>query len=306
MSVLSQPYFHDEAAAYEKLESIVWPNGPTCPHCGAVDRIYPLTGKTTRIGLKKCGHCRQQFTAKVGTVFESSHVPLYKWFQAAYLLCSSKKGISAHQLHRVLEVTYKTAWFMAHRLREAMTTMGMEPMGGEGVTVEVDETFIGRDKSIKPDHEKKGRGYAHKHKILALVDRSTGRARAMVVDSLKAKDLMPILAENIVKETTICTDEAGQYVRVGKHFARHGVVRHNAGEYGRGDIYTNTIEGYFSIFKRGMKGVYQHCAKKHLHRYVAEFNFRYNERGTSDGERTALALAGAIGKRLMYRDSLGA
>jgi len=302
MSVLSQPYFHDEAAAYQKLESIVWPNGPTCPHCGAVDRIYPLAGKTTRIGLKKCGYCRQQFTVKVGTVFESSHVPLYKWFQAAYLLCSSKKGISAHQLHRVLEVTYKTAWFMAHRLREAMTTMGMDdPMGGDGAIVEVDETFIGRDKSIKPDHEKKGRGYAHKHKVLALVDRTTGRARAMVVNSLKAKDLMPILAENIAKETAVCTDEAGQYVHLGKHFARHGVVRHGIGEYGRGETHTNTIEGYFSIFKRGMKGVYQHCAKKHLHRYVAEFNFRYNERAHADQERTRIALSGIVGKRLTYR-----
>ncbi len=304
MSVLSKPYFHDEAAAVAKLEEIIWPNGPTCPHCGGVERIYDLKGASTRIGLKKCGQCRKQFTVKVGTVFESSHVPLHKWFQAAYLLCSSKKGISAHQLHRVLEVTYKTAWFMAHRLREAMTTIGFdEPMGGEGITVEVDETFIGRDKTMKPDHEKKGRGYAHKHKILALVDRSTGRARAMVVDSLKAKDLMPILAENIDKETTVCTDEAGQYVHLGKHFHGHGVVRHGMGEYGRGDTHTNTIEGYFSIFKRGMKGVYQHCAKKHLHRYVAEFNFRYNERSQADTSRTAIMLAGVTGKRLTYRRS---
>ncbi|MEW5993027.1 MAG: IS1595 family transposase [Candidatus Zixiibacteriota bacterium] len=303
MSVLSQPYFHDEAAAVAKLESIVWPEGPTCPHCGAVDRIYDLKGSSTRIGLKKCGHCRKQFTVKVGTVFESSHVPLHKWFQATYLLCSSKKGISAHQLHRVLEVTYKTAWFMAHRLREAMATMGMEPMGGEGAVVEVDETFIGRDKSVKPDHEKKGRGYAHKHKILALVDRKTVRARAMVVDSLKAKDLMPILAENIAQETTVCTDEAGQYVHLGKHFNGHGVVRHGIGEYGRGETHTNTIEGYFSIFKRGMKGVYQHCAKKHLHRYVAEFNFRYNERSLTDTERTTTVLQNVIGKRLTYHIS---
>lgn len=303
MSVLNKPYFHDEAAAFAKLEEIVWPNGPVCPHCGATDRVYDIKGESARIGLKKCGHCRKQFTVKVGTVFESSHVPLYKWFQATYLICSSKKGISAHQLHRVLEVTYKTAWFMAHRLREAMTTMGIEPMGGEGVVVEVDETFIGNDRTVKPKHEKKGRGYAHKYKVFALVDRSTGRARAMVVDSLKAKDLMPILAENIAKETVICTDEAGQYVHVGKHFAEHGVVRHNQGEYGRGPIHTNTIEGYFSIFKRGMKGVYQHCAKKHLHRYVAEFNFRYNERKIDDSQRANLLLESAVGKRLLYRDS---
>lgn len=303
MSVLSAPYFHDEEAAYAKLESIVWPNGPVCPHCGGYERIGKLAGSATRIGVHKCYQCRKQFTVKVGTVFESSHVPLYKWFQATYLLCSSKKGISAHQLHRVLEVSYKTAWFMAHRLREAMATMGMEPMGGEGAVVEVDETFIGRDKSVKPDHEKKGRGYAHKHKVLALVDRKTGRARAMVVDSLKAKDLMPLLAENIAPETAVCTDEAGQYVHLGKHFNGHGVVRHGIGEYGRGETHTNTIEGYFSIFKRGMKGVYQHCAKKHLHRYVAEFNFRYNERSLTDTERTTTVLQNVIGKRLTYHIS---
>ncbi|MFC7334089.1 IS1595 family transposase [Rhodocista pekingensis] len=303
MSVLSAPYFHDEAAAYAKLESIVWPNGPMCPHCGGVERIGKLAGSATRIGVHKCYQCRKQFTVKVGTVFESSHVPLYKWFQACYLLCSSKKGISSHQLHRVLEVTYKTAWFMTHRLREAMSVLGFEPMGGEGETVEVDETFIGTDRTIKPHGEKKGRGYAHKFKVLALVDRKTGRARSMVVDSLKAKDLTPILKANIAPESTVCTDEAGQYVHLSREFAAHGVVRHNKGEYGRGPVHTNTIEGYFSIFKRGMKGVYQHCAKKHLHRYLAEFEFRYNERRLTDSERASVALAGVVGKRLMYRDS---
>lgn len=301
MSVLSAPYFHDEEAAYAKLESIVWPNGPVCPHCGGVERIGKLAGRATRIGVHKCYQCRKQFTVKVGTVFESSHVPLYKWFQACYLLCSSKKGISSHQLHRVLEVTYKTAWFMTHRLREAMRTLGFEPMGGEGETVEVDETFIGNDRTVKPKGDKKGRGYAHKHKVLALVDRKTGRARSMVVDSLKAKDLTPILRENIAKESTVCTDEAGQYTHLGNEFAAHGVVRHGQGEYGRGPIHTNTIEGFFSIFKRGMKGVYQHCAKKHLHRYLAEFDFRYNNRGTDDLTRAGVALTGIVGKRLTYR-----
>lgn len=303
MSVLNKPYFSDEAAAVAKLEEIVWPNGPVCPHCGGFERIGKLEGATARPGLRKCYQCRKQFTVKVGTVFESSHVPLYKWFQACYLLCSSKKGISAHQLHRTLEVTYKTAWFMAHRLREAMQTLGFEPMGGEGKTVEVDETFIGTDRTMKPHGEKKGRGYAHKHKVLALVDRTTGRARCMVVDSLKAKDLTPILKANIAPETTVCTDEAGQYVHLSREFKTHGIVRHGIGEYGRGAIHTNTIEGYFSIFKRGMKGVYQHCAKKHLHRYLAEFEFRYNERKVSDSERAAVALAGIVGKRLTYRDS---
>jgi len=309
MSVLTKPYFHDEQAAIEKLESILWPNGPVCPHCGGVEKVYDLKGKSTRPGLKKCGHCRKQFTVKIGTVFESSHVPLYKWFQAAFLMVSSKKGISAHQLHRVLEVTYKTAWFMAHRLREAMRSGEFDVMGGDGGIVEVDETFIGHDKAIKPKHEKKGRGYAHKYKVLSLVDRETGRARSMVVDDLKANTLVPILRENIDREARICTDEAGQYKFLHRDFAAHGVVRHNKREYGRGEVHTNTIEGYFSIFKRGMKGVYQHCAKRHLHRYLAEFDFRYNNRqanSVTDMERLETALCGIVGKRLLYLDSLGA
>lgn len=309
MSLLSKPYFHDEAAAFAKLESIVWPNGPTCPHCGAVDRITPIGGKTARMGLKRCGHCRKQFTVKVGTVFESSHVPLHKWLQAAYLMASSKKGISAHQLHRTLEVTYKTAWFMEHRIREAMRTGEFAPFGGNGGIVEVDETFIGNDRSVKPEGEKKGRGYAHKHKVLSLVDRTTGRAKSMVVDDLKAKTIVPILQENIAREARVMTDEAGQYIHLPRHFAEHGVVRHGIGEYARKDaphVHTNTIEGFFSVFKRGMKGVYQHCAKKHLHRYLAEFDFRYNERialGVGDEQRAVKALAGIKGKRLTYRDS---
>ena len=219
-------------------------------------------------------------------------------------MTSNKKGISAHQLHRVLGVTYKTAWFMAHRIREAMRNDGGVDFGADGGVVEVDETFIGHDKTIKPKGEKKGRGYAHKHKVLALVDRTTGRARSMVVDDLKAKTLVLILVENIAKEAKVYTDEAGQYRHLDREFADHDFVRHASGEYGRGDVHTNTIEGYFSIFKRGMKGVYQHCAKKHLHRYAAEFEFRYNEcsaLGIEDDERTGRALLGITGKRLTYR-----
>ncbi len=300
MSVLSQPYFHDEAAAVAKLESIVWPTGPVCPHCGSAEKIYAIGGKTARAGLRKCGNCRKQFTVTVGTVFESSHVPLHKWLQAVYLMASSKKGISAHQLHRTLEVTYKTAWFMAHRIREAMRTGAFDVFGANGGTVEVDETFVGNDRTIKPKHTKKGRGYAHKHKVLALVD----RAQSMVVDDLKAATLVPILKERIAAGARIMTDEAGQYRFLNRDFAEHEFVSHGNGEYGRGDIHTNTIEGYFSIFKRGMNGVYQHCAKRHLHRYLAEFDFRYNEREVDDPERFTLLLTGAIGKRLMYRDSL--
>ena len=310
MSILSKPYFHDEAAAFDKLENIVWPGGPTCPKCGAVDRIKKLEGVKdkkgrVRLGLWKCYHCRGQFTVRFGTIFESSHIPLHKWLQAVYLMASSKKGISANQLARTLEVTVKTGWFMAHRIREAMRSSDFSPMGGPGVIVEVDETFIGRDKTKKPKGQKRGRGYAHKFKVLTLVERG-GRTRSMVVDSLKAKAPVPILKERIDGETRIMTDQAGQYRYLYRDFAEHHVVRHNRGEYGRGEIHTNTIEGFFSIFKRGMKGVYQHCSQKHLHRYLAEFDFRYNERaalGVDDHERGDRLLAGIIGKRILYRDS---
>ena len=199
MSVLSKPYFHDEAAAFAHLESVLWPEGPVCPHCGSVSgKHYDLN--KTRVGLRKCSDCRKQFTVKVGTVFESAHIPLHKMLQAVYLMTSSKKGISAHQLHRVLEITYKSAWFLAHRIREAMRSGDLAPMGGAGGVVEVDETFIGNDRDIKPKGEKKGRGYHHKHKVLSLVDRESGQARSMVVDDLSAKTLTPILRENVAKE----------------------------------------------------------------------------------------------------------
>ena len=295
MSILSDPIFHNEQAAYAYIETILWPHGPVCPQCGVVDNAYVLKGKRSRPGLRRCKDCKKDFTVKVGTVFEASHVSMCHWLQATYLLTASKKGFSAHQLHRTLGVTYKTAWFMFHRLREAMRSGDLAPFGVGGGVVEVDETFIVHDKAIKPKHSKKGRGYHHKHKVLALVDRSTGRAKSMVVDDLKAKTLFPILKENIAKEATVYTDEASQYKDLGKDFATHDYVRHGAGEYGRGEVHTNTIEGYFSIFKRGMKGVYQHCAKKHLHRYVAEFEFRYSHRaacGYDDGARYLAVLWG--------------
>lgn len=304
MSILSKPYFHDEEAAYAKVESIVWRRGPVCPHCGNADeaRVYALKGKSHRAGLRKCAECRKQFTVKIGTIFESSHIPLHKWLQAIYLMASSKKGISSNQLARTLEVTVKTAWFMSHRIREG----AFDVMGGSGGIVEVDETFIGHDTTIRPRHDKKGRGYAHKFKVLALVDRATGKARDMVVDDLKAKTLVPILQENIDRETRVMTDEAGQYFHLHEQFPEHGFVRHGAGEHvSRLDstIHTNTIEGFFSIFKRGMKGVYQHCSKKHLHRYLAEFDSRYNSRNVSDVSRAETALSGIVRKRLTYLDS---
>jgi transposase-like protein len=308
MSVLSKPYFHDEGAAFAYLESVLWPRGPVCPHCGNVDpaRFYALKGKTTRLGLKKCAECRKPFTVKVGTVFESAHIPLHKMLQAVYLLTSSKKGFSAHQLHWTLGITYQSAWFLAHRIREAMRTGGLAPFGGTGGAVEVDETFIGHDKTIKPKGERKGRGYHHKHKVLCLVDRDSGQARSMVVDDLKAATLAPIVRENVAKEARLMTDEASYYTLLGREFAEHGVVHHGQQEYvSKNDrtIHTNTIEGYFSVFKRGMKGVYQHCGKKHLHRYLAEFDFRYNSGialGVDDAVRADRALSGIVGKRLTY------
>jgi hypothetical protein len=257
------------------------------------------TVKGGRAGLRRCGPCKRQFTVTVGTVFESSHVKLNLWLQAAYLLCSSKKGISSHQLMRILDVQYKTAWFMTHRLREAMKAGKLPPMGGAGVTVEIDETFIGT-KYKKPEG---ARGYAHKNAVLTLVQRGSG-SRSFHVDGTKAADLLPIIKANVAPGTHVMTDEAGQYAHLNKHFTEHDFVRHAAGEYGRGDVHTNTVEGFYSVFKRGMKGVYQHCSVKHLHRYVAEFDFRYNNRiklGVDDQQRTLNALRGIVGKRLTYR-----
>jgi transposase-like protein len=317
MSVLNRSHFYDEKAAFAYVESILWPNGPVCPHCGSVERIYKLEGVRTkanqtnpegveRFGLYKCGQkeCRKQFTVRKGTIFEESHCPLHKWLQAIHLMASSKKGISAHQLHRVLEVQYKTAWFLEHRIREAMRSGDLRPFGGGGGDVEVDETFIGRE----PGKPKK-RAYHHKMKVLSLVDRESGQARSMVIDNLQPKTILPILYENIAQEARILSDEGGHYKTLGYDFAGHKIVRHGTGEYVSADdrsVHTNTIEGYFSIFKRGMKGVYQHCSKKHLHRYLAEFDFRYNRRianGFNDTQRATEALLGVVGKRLMYRDS---
>ena len=302
MSVLSKPYFHNETKAFEYLESILWADGIVCPHCGTIGgRVYELKGKSTRLGLKKCGECRQQFTVKVGTVFEHGRMPLNKMLQAVYLMTSSKKGISAHQMHRILEISYKSAWFLMHRIREAMRSGDLAPFGGEGGVVEVDETFIGRREGVE-----KGRGgYAHKVPVLSLVHRESGQCRSFVVDNVTRDTLLPIVMQNVHRETYIMTDEAAQYRgQFRKVFLGHGVVNHTAGEYGRGRVHTNTVEGSFSIFKRGMKGVYQHCAEKHLHRYVAEFEFRYNNRsalGVEDSERSTTALKGVVGKRLTYK-----
>ena len=309
--ILSQPYFHDEEAAFAKLESIVWPNGPVCPKCGAMERIYTLKGvkdKKGRVrpGLKKCGHCRTQFTVRVGTVFESSHVPLHLWLQAAYLMCASKKGISSNQLHRTLGITLKSAWFLSHRLREAMRDGSPNLLGGEGKTVEADETYIGPPKYEYRNGKWHGkRGVGGKRVVVTLVERD-GRARSIHFDKLKMKDMRAFMLANTDTQSHLRTDEAPIYKKIGTQFASHETVNHSKDEYVRGDAYTNTAEGFFSIFKRGMRGVYQHCSEQHLQRYLAEFDFRYNHRiarGFDDGSRADFALRGIVGKRLTYRDS---
>lgn len=305
MSILSRPEFHDEQAAYDYVEARIWPHGATCPKCGERERVSKMGGKSTRIGAYKCYKCRKPFTVKVGTIFESSHVPMNIWLQAIYLMCASKKGISSQQLHRTLGVTLKTAWFMSHRIREAMRTDHTGLMGGDGGVVEADETFIGKDPKMMRYHPKdKPIGIRQKMKVLALVDRNTGKVRSQVIDHLSKRDIAPILSANIAKEARLSTDEASYYRTLGKDFADHLSVNHSAGEYVAGDAHTNTLEGYFSIFKRGMRGVYQHCAKPHLHRYAAEFEFRYNHRianGADDKVRSDIALIGVVGKRLTYQ-----
>jgi transposase-like protein len=297
-AVFETKHFHDEYAAYEYLEKRVWPNGPVCPHCGGFAKIGKLNGKSTRIGTYKCYQCRKPFRVTVGTVFESSHVPLRLWLQAVHLMAASKKGVSSNQLHRILGVTLKTAWFMSHRIRHAMAILGVEPMGGEGRTVEVDETYIGRLTGVP-----KGRaGAGHKNVVMTLVERN-GKARSFHVKSNRRYDVEQVVNANLSKDSALMTDEAQWYKAVGKTFASHETVNHKNEEYVRGNAHTNTVEGFYSIFKRGMKGVYQHCSEKHLHRYLAEFDFRYSNRvklGINDVARADRALKGIVGKRLTY------
>ena len=297
-SALSAKHFHDEAAAFAYVEARVWPEGPTCPHCGGVERISKMGGKSTRQGLYKCYQCRKPFTVRMGTIFEASHVPLHIWLQAMYLVAGSKKGISSNQLHRTLGVTLKTAWFMAHRIREAMRDGGLGLLGEGGGAVEVDETYIGRKAGAG---NPKG-GWGHKMTVLALIDRNTGEGRYFHVDG--GKEIQGIVLANLSREARLMTDEHVMYKRIGREFAEHGAVHHYNKEYARGDITTNTVEGAFSIFKRGMRGVYQFCAEKHLHRYLAEFEFRYSKReatGCNDEDRANAMLRGIVGKRLTYQ-----
>lgn len=304
MSILSAREFHDEAAAHVLLEGVIWPKGPICPKCQGRDRITPVKGG--RVGLYRCGPCKRQFTVKVGTVFESSHVPLNQWLQVVYMMVSSKKGISSHQVMRTLDCQYKTAWFMTHRIREAMKAAPWPhggKLGGEGRTVEADETFVGGKAA--------NRAYGPippKQAVFALVQRD-GAVRSFHVPNVTANNLAPIIARHAHPDSRFMTDEAPMYTRPGAWFtAGHQTVNHAAKEYVRGDAYTNTLEGYFSILKRGIYGIYQHVSEAHLHRYLCEFDFRYTHRvarGVDDMERMRLALAGIVGKRLMYRPSGG-
>lgn len=314
MSVLSREYFHNEAKAFEHVESVLWPKGPVCPHCGNSQRIYKLEGVRTkssrknpegveRHGLKKCGACRKQFTVRIGTIFEESHIPLHKWLQAIQLICSSKKGISANQLHRVLEITLKAAWFLGHRIREAMRSGELEPMGGRGKVVEADETYFG-NKQVVTKRTLRGKpSLSNKRAVVSLVERG-GKVRSFHVDRADKKTVTAIVRENMHKEGTFYTDESKIYGALHGELASSDTVTHTVGKYVRGMVHTNTVEGYYSIFKRGMKGVYQHCAEKHLHRYLAEFDFRYNNRvalGVDDGARSLNALVGTTAKRLTYQ-----
>ena len=292
-------YFQNEDAAREFLEQLLWPEGPVCPHCGCIGGHYKIESKTeskrpSRKGLWACKDCRKQFSVKVGTMFEGSHVPIHIWLYAFHLLSSSKKGMSAHQLHRTLGVTYKTAWFIAHRIRYAMESESMEKMSG---IVEADETYVG-GKCPRPIMA------SHKGKtpVFSLVERG-GRVKSQVVDRVTSKNLKAVIRENVETTSTIMTDDFSSYKGLNKEFYQHKVIRHSRGVYSRpGGVHTNTIEGYFSILKRGIVGIYQHVGKQHLDRYLAEFDFRYNARKITDGERAILALKGIEGKRLTYKD----
>jgi transposase-like protein len=302
MDIFSAPHFHNDEAARKYLEGLLWADGPVCPHCGVINHAYP----TKRAGVFRCAEklCRKDFSVTMKTVMERSHIALHKWLQGFHLMAASEKGVSAHQLHRALDITYRSAWFMAHRIREAMRAGGLAPMGGEGSIVEIDETYIGR----KDATAKARGGVGHKNAVLTLVERG-GSVRSFHVDRATKDTIIPIVKANIDRETRVMTDEAQMYNHLGDHFAGHGAVQHTREEYAYADhrsgvtVSTNT-EGYYSIFKRGMKGVYQHCGEKHLHRYLSEFDFRYSNRvalGVDDKERARRAVTGAAGKRLTYQ-----
>lgn len=301
---LNNAIFQDASKARAWLESLLWANGRSCGYCGTLEASSPLKG---REGYYQCKACRKQFTVMVGTVFERSHIPLNKWLQAAFILAASKKGMSAHQMSRMLGITYKSTWFMCHRLREAMKAGKLPPLGGEGKVVEADETYFGdlptHKQPVRKNPNRPKHGPHFKRAIVSLVERG-GQARSFYAENAPVERVAQIVRENVAKETRLHTDTSKVYSKVGREFAAHEAVNHFEKEYARGDVTTNSIEGFFSIFKRGMKGVYQHCDERHLHRYLAEFDFRYNERaalGVDDSTRATNMLKGITGKRLTYR-----
>ncbi len=310
---LTNKIYNNETAARKHLEAIRWADGVTCPHCGGIDKIKTTVMKNKPSkknpkpkavkGYYHCGDCRKRFTVRTGTIYERSHIPLHKWVLATQIICSSKKGMSAHQLHRMIGVTYKSAWFMAHRIRESMIDVNPDPMGGKGKHVQADETYIGKKKN-PPTERTDGKPFlksgkaAAKMSVVSLV--SEGKARTFHVDRADARTIRNILVTNVSRDTDLHTDESRLYTKVGEEYARHKTVNHSKGEYVRNGVTTNHVENYFSVFKRGMKGVYQHCSEKHLGRYLVEFDFRYNRRDIDDFSRAIEAIKGAEGKRLQY------
>jgi transposase-like protein len=297
---LNNKIFQDASKARAWLEELLWVDGRVCGYCGTVDASTPING---RDGYYQCNSCRKQFTVQVGTVFERSHIPLNKWLMAAFLLCASKKGMSAHQMHRMLGVTYKSAWFMCHRLREAMAPLKAGPFGGEGMVVEADLTYVGGKEHNKHPDKRLGRSNKGKQIVHTLVERG-GRARSDHIARVNGKTIRAVLTKHVDRKSALMTDEGSEYMPVGKEFARHEAVNHSIEEYVRGNVHSNTVESYFATFKRGIVGTYHSVSEAHLKRYLAEFDFRYNERsslGVGDGERATKALKGIVGKRLTYR-----
>lgn len=296
--ILNQPHFQDADAAREYLEAIRWANGIVCPHCGVIDSFYKLVGKAHRPGLYKCVDCRKQFSVTVGTVFEASKIKLHIWLHACHLMSASKKGVSAKQLERMLGVTYKTAWFMAHRIREAMNIAPKEQLGLTS-PVEVDETYWGN----KGKHAPGARSFHHQMKIVSLVERD-GQKRSFHVASVNGATLRPIMKGMIAKNARLMTDQAGVYEKIGPEFKSHEVVNHSEKEYSRGDVTTNSAESSFALLKRGLIGTFHSVSEQHLQRYATEFDFRWNHRvalGVNDVQRTTAVLKGIEGKRLTYR-----
>lgn len=299
-STFDASHFHNEEDALAFVEAHLWPDGPVCPHCGEMEKVGRLNGKTTRLGLCKCYACRKHFTVRIGTVFEDSHTPFRYWLQAIYLLCACKKGISTRQLQRTLKCSMKTAWFLNHRIRLMMARkddLFQPPMGGAGQTIEADLTYVGRKAGTKVMP-----GTGHVNPVFTLVERD-GTARSFHMPNVRGNTLAAVLASHASRQSDFMTDEAPVFVQLGWNFASHGTVNHGRDEYVRGETHTNTVEGYFSILKRGVNGIYHHISEAHLHRYLAEFDFRYSHReklGVDDEMRASRVLKGAKAKQLTY------